>query len=1135
MPGVKFGKGKKAASPAKAEDGLLALEEGSGGLLPADATWGDLWKGMPAFEMGDTEAYQKVTLHFRDADEVEAFGKLMGIDMTERTSTIWFTQSENYVAPKELIYRSASNPPPRYPIYIPSVGRADDSRTAIALKAIGVPFRVVVEPLQYEKYAASLGSDVLLVLPDDYSLRNTGSIPARNFIFDHAISEGHARHWVIDDNVRGFLRMNRNRRIPVEGSSIFRAAEDFTDRFENVAFSGFNYMYLAPDRGKIAPFYLNTRVYSMILVNNAVPYRWRGRYNEDTDICLRALKDGWATILFNAFLGDKAPTLTMKGGNTDTVYATGDKRLEFARSLEAQHPDVAKVVFRYGRWHHEVNYSSFAGNRLRPKAAEAITTTNEYGMALAREWREARYPTAKAETVTFAPKKTEGPAEPPTPKVPEATVPQSPPPEEKASPKPVQETKTVTQPSSSPPIIFTRPGPPATPKPITTRGESAKAVTLGARTSKVSFAPGAEAPKKSSYTDPFLAFHKETLRLAGRQLIKFDDVKTVDIKTNDFIGLDIEVFKNFFLACFLRFSDGKRFAFEGSSRSKFDSETVKTILTSNRIVTFNGATFDIPILFAAIEAGVDTEKLKEISDTIIREGAKPWEVEKLTGVKVPRVNHIDLMEPNPSVHQGLKTLHARLNGRFVVSLPFDPATRLTAEEMNVVTLYCMNDLDATANLWAAMKEPIDLRTTLSRRYNIDLRSKSDAQVGEAIVKHRAEAKMGRRVGVPSSPTSFSYSIPSFVSFSDPQLVAVVEALRNETFRTGFEGKAELPEWLEKREIKIGSSVYRMGIGGLHSSEAHRGIVADDKYALVDADVASQYPNIILKLGLYPKAIGPVFLDVYRDLVDERLAAKASGNKAMADGGKIAANGVFGKLLSTYSPLYAPELGLATTLTGQLSLLMIIEKAEAAGIPIVSGNTDGVVAYFERSKESEFARVIKEWEAATGFTVETTRYKAIYNASVNSYLALGENGKVKRKGPIADPWGEKDLRTQMSKNPQMTACSEAVLRFVRDAIPFSETIFGLSDPKMFVTVIKVNGGAAWRGAKLGNVVRYYWSKDGDEIRYVNADRKVAKTDGAKPMMELTDLIPEDVDRERYVEEATKLAKDLGALEEEGILK
>jgi hypothetical protein len=178
--------------------------------------------------------------------------------------------------------------------------------------------------------------------------------------------------------------MNLNRRIPVDSGTIFKCAEDFTDRYENVAFSGLNNIAFAPDRNeRIPPFQLNTRIYSMTLIKNDLPYRWRGRYNEDTDICIRALKDGWVTIQFNSFLGDKATTMKMKGGNTDTIYNTGDQRRGFAESLKRQHPDCVKVVWKFERWHHQVNYKLFEKNKLvRKEGIEIPNGINNYGMKL---------------------------------------------------------------------------------------------------------------------------------------------------------------------------------------------------------------------------------------------------------------------------------------------------------------------------------------------------------------------------------------------------------------------------------------------------------------------------------------------------------------------------------------------------------------------------------------------------------------------------------------------------------------------------------------------------------------------------------------------------------------------------------
>ena len=272
---------------------------------------------------------------------------------------------------------------PKYPIFIPSKGRWEKRQTAKRLDIMRVPYRIVVEPAEYAEYAAVIDPAKIICTPENFSELGQGSIPVRNFIWDTAIAEGHARHWIIDDNINNFYRMHLHRKVPVASGTVFACAENFTDRYENIAFSGFN--NLAFSRDCPTPFILNTRIYSITLINTALPYRWRGRYNEDTDICLCALKDGWVTMLFHAFLADKATTMTQKGGNTETIYNTGDNRREFAESLARQHPDVASVVWKFNRWHHQVNYSPFKRNKLirRPNAVVS-DGVNEYGMKLVR-------------------------------------------------------------------------------------------------------------------------------------------------------------------------------------------------------------------------------------------------------------------------------------------------------------------------------------------------------------------------------------------------------------------------------------------------------------------------------------------------------------------------------------------------------------------------------------------------------------------------------------------------------------------------------------------------------------------------------------------------------------------------------
>jgi len=269
---------------------------------------------------------------------------------------------------------------PEHPIYIVSKGRWKSRLTSKALERMRVPYKIVVEPEETELYASQIDRDKILVLP--FSNLGQGSIPARNWIWDHALSTGATKHWIMDDNIEAFNRLNRNSKPVVLTGSIFKAAEDFVGRYTNIALSGFNYYSFCKSTERLPPYYLNTRIYSCILIDNAIPYRWRGRYNEDTDLSIRVLKDGYCTVLFNAFLAGKVCTMRMSGGNTDDLYA-GEGRKLMAESLAEQHPDIVKVVWRFNRWHHHVDYRPFKNNRLiRNPEVRVPLGINNYGMRL---------------------------------------------------------------------------------------------------------------------------------------------------------------------------------------------------------------------------------------------------------------------------------------------------------------------------------------------------------------------------------------------------------------------------------------------------------------------------------------------------------------------------------------------------------------------------------------------------------------------------------------------------------------------------------------------------------------------------------------------------------------------------------
>jgi hypothetical protein len=283
---------------------------------------------------------------------------------------------------------------PKYPLYIVSKGRADTRLTSRALEKMEVPYHIVIEEQEYKEYAKVIDKKKILILDkkfqDEYDTcdqlgdsKSKGPGSARNFVWEHSISNGHKRHWVMDDNIKCFLRMNKNLQIPVSSGAIFKAMEDFCDRYTNVAMAGPNYyMFVPRKRGDLKPFLANTRIYSCNLIKNDLPYRWRGRYNEDTILSLDMLKDGYCTIQFNAFMQLKTTTQKLRGGNSKEFY---DKEGTFPKSqMQVKvHPDVSKVVWRFGRVHHYVDYSKFKGNKLIKKKGLSIKKgTDDYGMKL---------------------------------------------------------------------------------------------------------------------------------------------------------------------------------------------------------------------------------------------------------------------------------------------------------------------------------------------------------------------------------------------------------------------------------------------------------------------------------------------------------------------------------------------------------------------------------------------------------------------------------------------------------------------------------------------------------------------------------------------------------------------------------
>lgn len=589
--------------------------------------------------------------------------------------------------------------------------------------------------------------------------------------------------------------------------------------------------------------------------------------------------------------------------------------------------------------------------------------------------------------------------------------------------------------------------------------------------------------------------------------------------------LDIEVYKNYFLALFMNEAGQvKRFEIVDDDASGLHPDKVLKLLTSTEveIVTFNGNHYDIPILTYAL-VNQDAEMIKWASDQIIEKGVRPWAFYRNEGLKEPKVNHIDLKEVAPGM-SGLKIYGGRLGTKWLKELPVDPSESLDHDQIQLLRKYCRNDTLLTQELFNSLSGELELRRSMSEEYGVDLRSKSDAQIAEAVLKTEFLRLTGE---MPSKATearrTFKYVPPAYIKFFTPDLQEALQVICDARMIVNEDtGHVKMPKAVDSLRIEIGGSRYKVGIGGLHSQESEIAHRSDENTLLLDRDVASYYPTMMLNMNMQPGGFGKHFNPVYKRILDARLVAKRGGDMVKSDSLKIVLNGTFGKTSSKYSTLYSPDFMIRTTVTGQLSILMLIEALEQFGISVVSANTDGIVIKCRVDQRDALNAIVAKWEKRTGLETEETVYEALYSRDVNNYIAVKEGGGAKTKGVYGAP--------SLRKNPQNTICSEAVVAFLTKGVPVSDTVRGCKDIQKFITLRTVTGGAVKDGEVLGKAIRWYYGEGvKGTINYVKNGNVVPRSRGAKPFMDFSDRFPDDVDYEWYIKEAEEILMAVGAEE------
>lgn len=613
----------------------------------------------------------------------------------------------------------------------------------------------------------------------------------------------------------------------------------------------------------------------------------------------------------------------------------------------------------------------------------------------------------------------------------------------------------------------------------------------------------------------------------------------MNYQTKNLVVYDIEVYRNYFL-CGMMTPDGIITQYE-------DRASLLKALTAIKgadyeLCGFNSNRYDDPVMSAFLLRGSTVDAWQQ-GHQIIHEDIPPWRYD----VNYPSV---DLMPLLPG-RMSLKQIGVRLHHKKLQELPIQWEKELTSEEKEIIREYNKNDLHITRKLLDKIQPELDLRGELSRQYSMDVRSKGDAGIAEEIISHevgkllnltKGHLKQMAKQNIADHPMMTVTPPTWWSALSTATLGNVAEVISSQTprFDTNIpldkNGRLALPKL---SNLYLDDKYYSLGAGGLHSIDGPGSYVPDKDEFLVDIDVTSYYPAIMLTQELFPRHLGEHFGSVYRALVDQRLKAKGEGDKVTADRLKIAINGTFGKTSDPYSALYDPQVTAGTTIIGQVSLLILIAMLADAGFRTISTNTDGVTVIGKNEQKSQLGITVGTWERITNFNMEYTYYKSIYYRDVNNYCAniLGsEEGKQKSKGLFAVKPGV-DLRHALKGN----IIAEAVKQYLLDGTPVEHTIARCRDINQFLLSHAATGDykCTWWGEDIGKLVRFYKSTRLTACEIIKTDSvkgrqsNVPNSENCVPIQDLPETLPEDIDYPWYVHEARGLLKLISPAKKFGI--
>lgn len=500
---------------------------------------------------------------------------------------------------------------------------------------------------------------------------------------------------------------------------------------------------------------------------------------------------------------------------------------------------------------------------------------------------------------------------------------------------------------------------------------------------------------------------------------------------------------------------------------------------------------------------------------------------------------------------GLKEIQVTMQYPNVQEFVCDWTKPLPLEDFESMIDYNINDIESTSELLNRCKKDVDLRIAIEDEYEVRVLSKDGVNIGMKILTQKYLEKTGltwqdiKDLRSPMSVIPLKDVILPFIKYDSPILQRVLDDMKNQIVSPGRKGY--------ENKFVFNNLRYSVGVGGIHSVNSPEIIIPRDDEMLIDIDVASLYPSMLIEYEFYPKHLGKEFLEVYKQIKDERIEAKHNGDKVKNETLKLALNGLSGNLQNEHNFCYSPFAVMQIRINGQLLLLMLAEKLTQIGCRIVQANTDGLFVLLKKDAYSKVNSICREWEQLTKLTLEEDRFKAMYQYAINDYFAITEDNKVKEKGMFI-------TTIKLGKGLTPKIIPKAVISFFKDGIPVEDTIKNCTDIRDFLMSEKTgkqwhveymneeqqrtnrfyastNGGYLWKwkdtGHKEGEIITYTEPYVG-ERKYKASARQYQNMLTASGVTLLNKFDDKPIEERKinyryYIMEAYKIIRDLKPLQ------